>query len=99
MGSVRNGSCVLPAEKPSGGDSRQVQRLREDHGVVHLTAGSAGAGVEKCGFDRTGAHGNFSVVQSNQWGYLRAHATRDNFSLSFISDALGTEYDQFVLYR
>ena len=81
---VRNGTCVKVGEQ---GEAAQ-------HGVVHITAGSAGAGVEKCGFDITGKHGNFSVVHSNQWGYLRGHATMHNFTIEFVSDALGTAFDQ-----
>ena len=82
---VNNGTCVT---KKSG-----------LHGVVHITAGSAGAGVEKCGFDTKGGHGNFSLVHINEWGYLRGNAFRDNFTISFVSDALGSEVDQIVLRK
>ena len=104
---VRNGTCVEEAEeneaaigkrdKEGGGGGEGLQPA--PHGVVHITAGSAGAGVEHCGFDTTGAHGNFSRVRSNQWGYLRGHATMSNFTIEFVSDALGTAWDQVVLFR
>ena len=77
---VRNGTCV--------GD--------DQHGVVHITAGSAGAGVEKCGF---APDTSFSLVQSNQWGYLRGRVTPSSFNIEFISDALGTAWDDITLVR
>jgi hypothetical protein len=89
---VRNGTCVGTDGRGSGGGGG-VGAL---HGIVHITAGSAGAGVEKCGFAR-GA--SFSLVHSNQWGYLRGRATRQNFSIEFVSDALGTAWDEVVLQR
>ena len=79
---VRNGSCV---EHDSG-----------EHGVVHITAGSAGAGIEKCGF---ATNSSFSLVQSNQWGYLRGTVTKQNFSIEFVSDSLGTAWDEILLVR
>ena len=87
---VRNGTCVGTDGRGSGGG---VEAL---HGIVHITAGSAGAGVEKCGFARDAS---FSLVHSNQWGYLRGRATRQNFSIEFVSDALGTAWDEVVLQR
>ena len=80
---VQNGTCV---------DGRHSA----EHGVVHITAGSAGAGVEKCGFAPNVA---YSLMKSDQWGYLRGHATRTNFSIQFVSDALGTVWDEIVLSR
>ena len=97
---VRNGTCIDAASAEGAIlPSRGAVDHEQPHGVVHITAGSAGAGVEHCGFDTTGAHGNFSRVQSNQWGYLRGRATRSRFTVEFVSDALGTVWDQVALVK
>jgi hypothetical protein len=83
---VRNGTCV----GAKGGSTQG------EHGIVHITAGSAGAGVEKCGFS---GREEFSLIHSDQWGYLRGHATRQNLTIEFVSDALGTAWDQVSLHR
>lgn len=68
----------------------------DQHGIVHITAGTAGAGVEKCGFD---LNVKYSLVRSDQWGYLRGHVTKKNFTIQFVSDALGTVWDEIVLSK
>jgi len=85
--SLHNGTCVEQGEE---------QKQNQVHGVVHITAGSAGAGVEKCGFAKDSS---FSKVHSNQWGYLRGIATRTKLTIDFVADSLGTIFDQVVLTK
>ena len=35
-------------------------------GTVHATVGTAGAGIEKCGFAPPGQYGNFSIARANK---------------------------------
>ena len=58
---------------------------------------AAGAGVEKCGFDTTGQHGNFSVARANKWGYARVAATEEAMTLEFVTNADGAVWDTSTL--
>ena len=69
------------------------------HGTVHATVGTAGAGIEKCGFDPTDQHGNFSVARANKWGYARVAATEETLTLEFVTNADGAVWDTSTLRR
>jgi hypothetical protein len=66
-------------------------------GTVHVTVGTAGAGVEKCGFEPTGKRGNFSVARANKWGYARVAATRQKLTLDFVTNEDGAVWDTSTL--
>eukprot|EP00047_Mylnosiga_fluctuans_P004384 m.234239 g.234239 ORF g.234239 m.234239 type:complete len:587 (-) comp12634_c0_seq1:55-1815(-) len=62
-------------------------------GVVHLTVGSAGAGLETCGYSPR--YGNFSRAHINTFGYLRAETTNEYMDLQFVLDVNGTVWDKY----
>jgi hypothetical protein len=66
-------------------------------GTVHATVGTAGAGIEKCGFDPTDQHGNFSAARANKWGYARVAATEDSLTLEFVTNEDGAVWDTSTL--
>ena len=82
---VFNGTCIGNTTDAGGS------------GTVHVTVGTAGAGVEKCGFDRTGSKGNFSVARANKWGYARVAATQQALRLEFVTNEDGAVYDTATL--
>jgi acid phosphatase type 7 len=71
--------------------------VEDGRGVVHMTVGSAGAGLETCGYSP--AFGNFSRSHINTWGYLRAATTDDVISLQFLLDVDGSIFDEYTLRR
>ena len=64
-------------------------------GTVHVTAGTAGAGLEKCGFDPK--YGPFSRVATNSWGLLKVRATRQQMVVEFVRTVQGDTYDRIVI--
>lgn len=68
-----------------------------DDGVVHLTVGSAGAGLEGCGY--SSQLGTFSQSHINAWGYLRAETTDNDVTFQFVLDSDGSVYDEYTLTR
>jgi hypothetical protein len=60
---------------------------------TYIVAGTAGAGIDKADW----LPSNISVVQSGQWGYLRAAATLQNLTVQFVANSLGEEWDEVVL--
>ena len=52
-------------------------------GTVHSVIGSAGASLEKCGFNST-LYGNYSTNHVNAWGYSRLQATHSSLQMDFI---------------
>ena len=68
-----------------------------EQGTVHVTVGTGGAGVERCGFDSTGQHGNFSVARANKWGYARVTATDEALNLEFVTNEDGAVWDTTTL--
>jgi hypothetical protein len=66
------------------------------HGTVHVTAGTGGAAVERCGFDPK--KGNFSVVRANKWGYLRIAAAATTLDVEFVDNSgQGIAWDQTTI--
>ena len=60
---------------------------------TYINAGTAGAGIDEADW----LPSNISVVQSKQWGYLRAAATPQNLTVQFVANELGEEWDEVVL--
>ena len=60
------GACVPPGEQ----------------GTVHMVVGSAGASLEKGGFDPR--YGNFSMRHVNDWGYARLDANASRMLIEFV---------------
>jgi hypothetical protein len=48
-------------------------------GTVHVVIGTAGAGLEAGGFSNQ--FGNYSLVQKDDWGYLRVYATETTLNV------------------
>ena len=69
----------------------------DGQGVVHLTVGSAGAGLESCGYSPK--YGNFSRAHINTFGYLRAETSDQHIRLQFILDLDGSVYDEYYVQR
>lgn len=53
-----------------------------EHGTVHMVVGSAGASLERHGFDPS--LGEFSLKHVNDWGYARLDATRERIKVQFV---------------
>jgi len=63
---------------------------------VHITVGSAGAGLESCGYSP--AYGNFSRAHVNTWGYLRVRTHgSSHMHLQFVLDVDGSVYDEAMI--
>lgn len=73
------------------------QCVAAGEGVVHLTVGSAGAGLESCGYSPK--YGNFSRAHINTFGYLRGEATDSQIHLQFVLDVDGSVYDEYYVSR
>lgn len=69
----------------------------DGEGTVHLTVGSAGAGLEGCGYSPK--FGNFSRAHVNTWGYLRGESSDSHIHLQFVLDADGTVFDEYFVQR
>jgi len=54
----------------------------DGRGTVHITIGSAGAGLEACGFSPI--YGNYSVAHINDWGYLRLTADTNQLHAEYV---------------
>lgn len=67
------------------------------HGTVHVTVGTGGAATEKCGFDPTGQHGNFSLARINKLGYARLAATPETLKMEFVTNEDGAVWDTSTL--
>ena len=70
--------------------------LADGTGTVHIVVGTAGAGLESGGFSNS--LGNFSVVQSDNWGYLRVYASDESMTVQFIQADEQSIYDEATLY-
>jgi hypothetical protein len=64
----------------------------EGRATTHITVGSAGAGLEGCGYSPQ--YGNFSMSHLNAWGYLRVTAYPDRLNTQFVLDENGTVFDE-----
>jgi len=64
----------------------------DGRGTVHVTAGSAGAGLESCGYSPQ--YGNFSMAHINTWGILKVMSNPDYLHLQFILDSDGSVWDE-----
>ncbi len=64
-------------------------------GTVHVTVGSAGAGLEKCGFSPD--LGEWTVSATNSWGIMRASVTAERAVLEFVRNVNNDVYDRIVM--
>ena len=65
-------------------------------GTVHIVIGTAGAGLETGGFSTQ--LGNFSLVQLQDWGYLRLFATETTLTTQFVVNDEDSVYDEVTLH-
>lgn len=69
----------------------------DGQGTVHITVGSAGAGLEGCGYSPR--YGNFSRSHLNGWGYLEVDADVQSMELRMVLTSNYTVFDRYVLKR
>ena len=61
------------------------------NGTVHVTVGSAGAALETYGFSRDM---QWSLVQANEYGYLRLRTSTKHLHLEFVLNRNGQVFDE-----
>ncbi len=64
-------------------------------GTTHLTIGSAGAGLEGCGFSPQ--FGAVSLAHVNTWGVLKVDTLGGKLRVRFVLDVDGTVFDEAVV--
>jgi hypothetical protein len=66
-----------------------------NEGTVHIIVGTAGAGLETGGFSPS--LGNWSLVQTENWGYSRFEATREYLHMQFVLNVNGEVFDDLYI--
>eukprot|EP01006_Ploeotia_vitrea_P021234 TRINITY_DN53590_c0_g1_i1.p1 TRINITY_DN53590_c0_g1~~TRINITY_DN53590_c0_g1_i1.p1 ORF type:complete len:606 (+),score=52.50 TRINITY_DN53590_c0_g1_i1:16-1833(+) len=64
-------------------------------GTVHVTVGTGGAGLERCGFSPR--YGNWSQSHINAWGYLHLEVTQQEINMQFHLDKDGSVFDHHTI--